>query len=638
MPAALISASASLALALVASTSSGAPYRDQLVAEAARRDLAADRGWQTLLHYEPRPFGGAKSTVDAEAFFIAEHGKTDPAAELAATLEAFFAPPVEESETVQHPQCRFRARFSWLVAQLSIDERLPRQPCQRFAWWKDRLRVDSVSVVFAFAYLNNPASMFGHTFLRLNREKRGPGAELTTYSVNFSAVPTTDNPLFYALLGLTGGFEGRYSTTPYYLKVKEYSDVEHRSLWEYDLTFTPPEIERLVEHLWEMGVVHFDYFYLDENCSYHLLALLEVARPSLRLLDVFPAWAIPADTLRAVLDVPGLVGARAFRPSAYDVMLARRAGLSGDEVGVAAEVAEGLRAPTDLPAWPVERQAAVLDTAAALLAFRAGQTPSDAQKKTRRAMLIRRGRLGVPRTEVEVPPPAPPEAGHRTARWAFGGGADSVSGFVTADMRFALHDLVASAAGYVPGSQIEFVRLGARIPTTPSFDPQLDLLRLLRITSLAPMDRWSPRISWRFSTGLERLRQDACDGHGCLFYELAGGPGVAFELGPLLTYAFADVSLGAGPAFRDDYRIAAGASAGFLLDVVPRWWRIRAEASYLYPIFGQDRPRFLPGDDGAPFRLALTTAVNVTTDIELRAHGVRARGYERVSGAVVLYY
>lgn len=632
-----MSSALTLALAL-ASSSTSAGYLDTLVEEAARRGLASERAWTTLVHYEPRAFGGFESTVDAPAFFLAEDGKTDPEAELRATLRAFFSPPVVETEEVQHPQCRFRARFAWLVERLGIDARLPRQPCARFEWWKARLRVDSVSVVFAFAYLNNPASMFGHTLLRLNRAERGPGADLTTYTVNFTAVPTTDNPLFYAILGLTGGFQGFYSTTPYYLKVKEYSDVEHRSLWIYDLELEPREVERLVQHLWEMGVVHFDYYYLDENCSYHLLALLEVARPSLRLLDEFPVWAIPADTLRAILDVPGLVGARHFRPSAYAKMLARRGALEGEEVAAAAEVAAGARPPEDLEAWPSARQAAILDAAAALLAYRAGQTPTEAQSAVRRQLLLRRGRLGVAATPVEVAPSAPPEVGHQTARWAFGGGADSVSGFVTADLRFALHDLLAPAAGYVPGSQIEFVRIGARVPTTPRFDPQLDHLRLLRITSLAPVDRWAPRVSWRLTTGLERLRQDACAGHGCLFYELAGGPGVSFELGPALTYLFADFGLGAGPAFRDAYRLAVGATAGLLLDLVPGWWRVKVDASYLYPVLGQDRPSFLPGDDGAPFRLAATTAANLTRDIELRFTVARERGFESASGALLLYF
>lgn len=604
---------------------------------AAQAQLHEARSWHTLLHYEPRWLGGVISTVDAPTFFNAPDGGTNPQAELAATLRAFFAPPVVETEKVQHPQCRFPARWSWLVEALDIDERLPRQRCARFEWWRGRLAADSVSVVFASAYLNNPASMFGHTFLRLNRAARGAGADLVTYSVNFAADPTTANPLFYAILGLTGGFAGSFSTTPYYLKVKEYSDVEHRTLWEYDLDITRTELDRLVEHLWEMGQAYFNYFYLDENCSYHLLSLLEVARPQLHLLTAFPTWTIPTDTLRVILEQPGLVTARRFRPSAYQLMLAHRGGLTGDEVELAADVAAGARAPDDLAGRAPARQAAVLDAAASLLAFRAGQTPTAGQRKTRRALLLRRGRLGVPATRVEVPEDPAPETGHETALWAFGGGRDTVSGFVNVDVRMSLHDLLGPTAGYVPGSQIEFVRIGLRVPTTPTFDPSVDHVRLLRITSLAPYDPWSVRPSWRLSTGVERRRQDACSGSGCLFYELTGGPGFSGTLGPALLYVFADAGVAAGPAFRDDYRIAVGASTGVLVTILPAW-RVQAEATYRYPVFGEPRPRFLPGDSGAPFVLQATTAIDLAKDIELRLSVHRQRGYESVEGSVRLYY
>ena len=73
---------------------------------------------------------------------------------------------------------------------------------------------------------------------------------------------------------------------------------EHRDLWEYRLTLTPAELDRLVRHLWELLPTYYDYYFFDENCSYHLLALLEVARPGLRLTDRFHAWTIPSIPFR----------------------------------------------------------------------------------------------------------------------------------------------------------------------------------------------------------------------------------------------------------------------------------------------------------------------------------------------------
>ncbi len=47
-------------------------------------------------------------------------------------------------------------------------------------------------------------------------------------------------------------------------------------------------------HAWELGNAYFDYFFFKENCSYHLLTLLDYADPTLHLTDEFPFWTVPA--------------------------------------------------------------------------------------------------------------------------------------------------------------------------------------------------------------------------------------------------------------------------------------------------------------------------------------------------------
>ncbi|HAU15905.1 MAG TPA: hypothetical protein DCS92_19455, partial [Gammaproteobacteria bacterium] len=95
---------------------------------------------------------------------------------------------------------------------------------------------------------------------------------------------------------------------------KEYSRIENRDLWEYNLNLTPAETRTMISHLWELRDVIFDYYFFDENCSYRLLELLEVARPGTSLRDEFGARAIPIDTVRAVID-GGFVASVTYRPS-----------------------------------------------------------------------------------------------------------------------------------------------------------------------------------------------------------------------------------------------------------------------------------------------------------------------------------
>jgi hypothetical protein len=113
--------------------------------------------------------------------------------------------------------------------------------------------------------------------------------------------------LDYPVRGIFGGYRGQFSTVPYYLKVQEYRDIENRDIWEYRLNFNEQQIRRLLMHAWELGHASFDYFFFKENCSYHLLSLLEYADPSLHLTERFRFWTVPADTVRVLAAEPGLV-------------------------------------------------------------------------------------------------------------------------------------------------------------------------------------------------------------------------------------------------------------------------------------------------------------------------------------------
>ncbi|MDP6934982.1 MAG: DUF4105 domain-containing protein, partial [Myxococcota bacterium] len=177
-------------------------------------DLATSREWEVLGHYHRGRLGWV-SEIDSPAFFLAERGKRDRAAELAATLDALL---LEDSpDEKSNPWCRYPARAAWLSQQLDLPSAgIPLRVCPELEAWKERLAVDSVSLVMASAYVKNPASMYGHTMLLFNREERGEGHDLLAYAATFAAQPTTRNPLLYSFMGITGGFPGTFSTTPYY--------------------------------------------------------------------------------------------------------------------------------------------------------------------------------------------------------------------------------------------------------------------------------------------------------------------------------------------------------------------------------------------------------------------------------------
>src|SRR5438270_1499430 len=66
-------------------------YLPELLAAIRTRSLAEERGWLRLGHWRKGLLGGWESEADGPALFLAREGKTDPAAELEATLKGFFA-------------------------------------------------------------------------------------------------------------------------------------------------------------------------------------------------------------------------------------------------------------------------------------------------------------------------------------------------------------------------------------------------------------------------------------------------------------------------------------------------------------------------------------------------------------------
>src|SRR5262249_37565820 len=201
-------------------------------------------------------------------------------------------------------------------SQLGFDPaRLKKQTCKRFSEWREALNPGGVTLVFPAAFLNSPTSMYGHTLLRIDAKDQDERTRLLAYAVNFTAATTETNGVIFAIGGVIGTFPGVFSVLPYYLKVREYSDLENRDIWEYELNLTPDEVDRLLMHAWELRSVYFYYYFFDENCAYYLLELLEAARPDLDLTSAFRWWAIPSDTVRKVVEQKGLLKRTVYRPS-----------------------------------------------------------------------------------------------------------------------------------------------------------------------------------------------------------------------------------------------------------------------------------------------------------------------------------
>lgn len=578
-----------------------AHYVDALVAQAVQARLHETRTWRRLMHYRPRLFGGYESEADGRDFFLAADGKTDPAAELEATIRGVFSPRDEKAKH-RHPRCRFPARFLFLADALKIDGgKLARPNCSEFQKFMQLLDPGSLTLVFSSYYMNNPASAFGHTFLRVNKRRHASGRrpELLDYGIDYSAQVDTSNALLYALKGLFGLFPGNFRKVPYYFKVREYNDYESRDLWEYELELDRSKVLMVVAHLWELGATHFNYYYLSENCSYHVLGVIEAADPELRLLEHVGWPVIPADTIKAVYKNPGLVRSVHYRPSAETVFRQRVRDLKDDELALLSKLISNPDAPFPHD-FTSRQQARVLDSGLDLVDSRyARELLKEGDEKDPEAAAIQQ-RLLERRAEllmvsedlnIEGPMSQMPHVSHGSARFGLGTGySRTQSHFHALRFRVALHDLADPIAGYPETSEIEFLPVELRYiveDTKPWFEEG----SLVRVLSLTPWDQYRTPLSFGLNVGAQRIRDAGCEGCLAGTLELAGGASVsAFGIGALgfLLGEIQIMGLGpiAGGLFDLPLRLGIGPTGGF---------RLRFTDDLL--LVARGRLKYLPGQE-----------------------------------------
>jgi len=591
-------------------------YLDGLIAKSRELRLYEQPEWHRLLHYRRDLLGpGVHSLADSPRFFLAPDGKTNPQSELEATLASFFS-AIQETPEVQNPQCAFIARFTWLDRQLRFDyRRMRKQPCHRFNEWRAALNPHGITLIFPTAYLNNPSSMFGHTLLRVDAKDQNEKTRLLAYAINFAAITDETNGVLFAIKGLTGLYAGMFSIMPYYLKVREYSDLENRDVWEYELNLTPEQIDMLLMHTWELGPIYFNYYFFNDNCSYYLLELLEVARPDLDLTRGFRWWAIPSDTVRAVVEQNGLLKRVVYRPSNVTVISYRVGLMDTDERDLVSEMSRGLIS-TENPGFaslPEAARAGVLEVSYDYLSYlrATGRSPVEQSGVLASTLLVERSHLGAEESEPPIPvPEVRPDQGHGTSRIALGGGYDYGANFVELSGRVAYHDLMDPEGGYVRGAQIGFLDFAVR-DYGNGIGTRLEDLTVVDILSITPRNQFFRPLSWNIDAGWARRRIK--NGSEPLVLGVTGGPGLAWTVpdtlkGNTMIYAFLNATAQVNGDLEDGYALGAGPKVGLLTDFTARW---RGEV-YI------SSQRFFAGDTDTAWSVGSQQRYTLATDWALR--------------------
>lgn len=591
-------------------------YWRQLVQKSREMKLAERQEWLNLLHFKPYPlWPGSRSLADDPAFFNAPDGKTNAAAELEATLKAFFS-TIGETDKLQNPQCRFIARYHWLDQQLHFDPaQMKVQECKRFNDWKKALNPHEITLVFPAAYLNSPASMYGHTLLRIDAKEQDEHTRLLAYTVGYTASTNETNGLLFAWQGLTGGYPGIFQIMPYYMKVREYSDMENRDIWEYRLNLSEEEIDRAMMHIWELGPTYFAYYFLDENCAYHLLSILEVARPGLKLTDEFRWWAIPSDTVREVTEHANLLKEVVYRPSNATVIMQRLRELQPSLRTLAGELSTSRIQPDDpaLHTLPLHEQAQVVELGQDYLTYmRASKGDWPGAAALSQKLLVARSELDTPAATPPVDTPkVRPDQGHKSLRAGIGGGNRDGVSYQELTIRPAYHDEADPLDGYIRGAEIQFFDIAVRHYGEEA-GSRLERFVPIDIFSLASRNQFFRAMSWKANVGWARKRMQ--DGSEPLVSRLNAGGGYAWDAPSLdhpasQVYAMLEATLEGASQYERSYALGMGPSFGAVADITPHW-RVDATAGV---------QRFALGDTHTvatisllqSFRLAEQTAVRL---------------------------
>ncbi len=456
--------------------------------------LSEQRYWSLLLHMVDN-----ESEIDDKDFFLARDGKTNPKEELDATLDALLNETRFDDNSTA---CRFPARKAWLEEKLDIKD-LPRVECTEYNKILKRLSPKSATLVFPSAHINSPASMFGHTFLRINSAYK---SKLLSYAVNYAADANTEteNGFIFAIKGLIGGYYGRYSLLPYYEKLKEYRDTEKRDIWEYDLDLNEEEVLKMVRHIWELNGTQSYYYFFTENCSYNMLWLIEIARPSIHLREYFSYEVIPLETVHAVI-AEGIVVNQEYRPSKRAKLLKYEKIITPENLHLVKEIVNAqLNSQVLLENKDISQQQKqyILEASIEFLEYSFSKNKMKKNEYLRlfHELSKQRASLGQGK-KLQIKMPSSPAQSHKAKRLTLTTGVREGEFINFLNFRPAYHDLEDSNYGFLRGTQIEFLNIELSYSKK---EIELEKATLISIVSLAQRSEFFDSFSWRTKYGWDR--------------------------------------------------------------------------------------------------------------------------------------
>ncbi len=482
----------------------------------------ADQGripqeWIKLLHYEKQQNGSFESLIKDPDFFVYNHGSVDPDQELKSNLNLFNVDPGYN--------CKFPARAKFIAIHFSLTYSI----CAKVETWKNLISAESISYVSVGQYASTPASAFGHSFIIFKNSKKPMNLNL---SLNYAAeMPPVVSAYDYLTKGIMGGFYGIFDIEPLYIKLQEYSAIENREMWAYDLDFNSYELDQFLNHIWELtNQIKESYYFLNGNCAVSLYNSLAAIHPDLEFIGSHRLYVLPVETIKRLEPISNQ---KTFIPSLREKIRQRYDFLNSDEKqsfvqflkdGDLVSNSESIKA-TELELQYFEF----------LKTKREGQLTEKEENSYENA-LVKRSKLGPLKEEAIFTQPFPPHLSIPTWRIGLGLSQNSENIFSSLIFSPASHRLLQSESGYLPFSEITLFETKIGSQKTNTYF--LEELTLFSLRNYAPRMNFDPNYSWTVKAQISR--EYICS--ECFYLNAELNVGSSLGFGDQLGYALVGFS------------------------------------------------------------------------------------------------
>lgn len=568
-----------LLLATVLLLASKTPALAAKLDEQKVKTFAQDRQWLRLIH-----LAAPNTQVTKGTFYLSANNyrKVNALTELKANLE--------RARSDSEYRCQFPARDEWLRREFLELSFAVIKPCPELDKWQAAQSINSISIVYPNHSVASPFGVFSHTFLKFN-SALWPRDSTLHFALGFAAeLDPQDSLVKMAVLGIFGGYTGKYSMTNYFAELNRYGEDEARDIYEYELNLSKAEIRLLLNHIWEIKDAEFNYFFLNGNCSYHLLTLLEVARTELELSSHFNFITLPLTSLKVVLAQEGLLRWQRWIPSKQTRQEQMTASLSANGRAFYHQWREQKTAAGFAPAL---RGLASADQTVVLNLL--AETTRGEQESTgfRDEVLNLRSQLP-PEKSIEMPlPKEVPEASHGAEAFAIGVGYehDAEEAWAQLRYRFVLHNIMDPPQSYFRHITFEIGDLRLRYSGREKFkDSSFTLVNLL---ILKPWTNEQKGLSWQ-------VRSRVYDFLESPYWQNNIGCGFTKNFKALNVY-----TMGIMDSFFDDdekkgFGVYTGASLGFTFEFLRRM-KLRGNLDHLWPVQSHREESFWQGEAGMSY-------------------------------------